>query len=226
MTRVSCVIPAYNEETRIGNVLEAVVNHPLIDEIIVVDDGSRDGTRAEAQGFPSVRLLTSEKNIGKSGSIAKGVRVSTGEYLVFLDADLVGLAPKDVTALLRPVLSGAADFSISLRHDVLVPWRMIGLDYLSGERALHRGLVVEHLDTIAQLPGFGFESYLNSLVIESGARVQVVRWPTVGHTFKVHKYGIWEGVRGEMRMLKNIAEIVSPIGTGYQVIAMWRAQVS
>src|SRR5579863_7509706 len=114
MPKVSCVIPAYNEATRIGRVLSAVVDHPLLSEIIVVDDCSQDRTREEAQEFPTARLIANQKRLGKSGSIAAGVRASTGEYLLFLDADLVGLTPGDVTALLKPVLDGATDVAISL----------------------------------------------------------------------------------------------------------------
>ena len=226
MPKVSCVIPAFNEATRIGRVLSAVVDHPLLSEIIVVDDCSQDRTREETQEFPIVRLIANDKNVGKSGSIAAGVSASTGEYLLFLDADLVGLTPGDVTALLEPILDGATDVAISLRDDALMPWRLIGVNYLSGERALRRALIIDHLDVIAQLPGFGFESYLNDLIIRSGARVRIVRWPTVEHTRKVRKYGIRKGALDEMRMLTNIAATVSPIGTGYQIIAIWRAQKS
>jgi glycosyltransferase involved in cell wall biosynthesis len=219
-SRVSCIIPAYNEATRIGKVLGAVVDHSLLSEIVVVDDCSRDGTSDEVREFPTVRLIVNDRNIGKSASIAMGVRASAGEYLLLLDADLVGLTPGDITALLEPVLGGASDVAISLRNNAHLPYRLMGVDHLSGERVLRRALIDDHLDSIARLPGFSIESYLNNLIIGSGARVRIVRWPTVGHTSKIRKYGLWTGVLREVRMLKST---FSPMGAGYQIIAIGRA---
>src|SRR5712691_8040236 len=159
MESVSCIIPAYNEGTRIANVLSAVVSHPLLEEIIVVDDGSTDETRAVAKRFSDVRVLVQSANTGKSAAICAGVLASTSPLLLFLDADLVGLTRMDVSELVSPVLWKEADATISLRSDALLPWRAIGLDYLSGERVLRRDFLAEHLDVIAHLPGFGLESY-------------------------------------------------------------------
>jgi hypothetical protein len=222
MANVSCIIPAYNEERRIGSVLACATAHPLIREVIAVDDGSTDSTAQVIARFKSVQLITHPRNMGKSRAVCAGIRVSTCEVVLLLDADLVGLTGKDLTALLSPVVSGAADASISLRNDALLPWRTIGLDYLSGERVLRRHLMVEHLDDIAQLPGFGLETYLNELLIEQKARIEVVRWEGVGHTYKTRKYGIWKGIAGETRMLMNIAATTSLVGTAHQISAMWR----
>ena len=225
MPSISCIIPAFNEGSRIASVLTAVVDHPLLDEIIVVDDGSTDETQAAAQQFKNVRLLVQATNIGKSGAICMGVRASASTFLLLLDADLVGLTKDDVTALILPVLRETADASISLRRDALLPWRVIGLDYLSGERVLRRDLLVGHLDAIGHLPGFGLESYINGVLIRQKSRVKVVWWEHVGHTYKARKYGIWKGIAGEARMLMNIVETISLSGTAHQIIAMLRQRV-
>lgn len=223
--RVSCIIPAYNEAERIAGVLSAVTGHPLLDEIIVVDDGSTDMTGATAEQFSGVRLLIQPANIGKSGAICAGIRASTGALLLLIDADLVGLRADDITALLEPVLRGAADVAFSLRRDALPPWRLIGLDYLSGERVLHRNALNDHLDAIAELPGFGLESYINDVLIGERSRIKVVRWKGVGHTYKARKHGIWKGIAGEARMLMNIVETVSLWRTAYQIHALRRQRV-
>lgn len=222
MTSVSCIIPAYNEARRIGEVLAVATAHPLVSEVVAVDDGSTDDTARAIGKFEGVRLIAQRRNTGKSGAICAGIRASTSEFLLFLDADLVGLTGRDVTALLLPVLNGTADASISLRKDALLLWRTIGLDYLSGERVLRRDLLVRHLDAIARLPGFGLESYLNELLIRRRARIEIVWWEGVGHTNKTMKYGIWKGVSGEVRMLMNIAETISLAGTAHQIAAMRR----
>lgn len=221
----SCIIPAYNEGSRIASVLSAVVGHPLLDEIIVVDDGSTDETRSAAMRFSNVRVLAQATNVGKSAAICAGVRASTGELLLFLDADLVGLTQSDVSALIFPVLRGEADASISLRSDALLPWRAIGLDYLSGERVLRRDFLADHLDIIDHLPGFGLESYINQMLIAQKSRVKIVRWTHVGHTYKTKKRGIWSGIAGEAQMLANIIETSSIANSAHQILEMRRHRV-
>jgi glycosyltransferase involved in cell wall biosynthesis len=225
MARISCIIPAYNEGSRIAGVLTAVIGHPLLDEIIVVDDGSTDETQASTMKFENVRLLVKATNVGKSGAICMGVRAATGDLLVLLDADLVGLTKEDVTKLILPVLQGDADASISLRRDALPPWRAIGLDYLSGERVLHRSVLTGDLDAVEHLPGYGLESYINEALISRKSRLKVIWWQNVGHTYKVRKYGLWKGILGEARMLMNIVETISLAGTAHQIVVMLRQRV-
>jgi len=65
------IIPAYNEEKSIGNVLDMVVNHPLIDEVIVVDDGSVDSTSLVAKNHNASRVITLKENVGKGKALAQ-----------------------------------------------------------------------------------------------------------------------------------------------------------
>lgn len=224
MASVSCIIPAYNEALRIGEVLSVATAHPLIREVIAVDDGSTDNTAQIIGSFKRVRLIAQPRNTGKSGAICAGIRASACEHLLFLDADLIGLTEQDVTALLLPVINGTADATISLRKDAFLPWRTIGLDYLSGERVLHRDVLAGHLDDIEELPGFGLESYINELLIRRRARIEVVKWQSVGHVLKTKKYGVWNGIAGETRMMMNIIETSSLTGTAQQISALWRLQ--
>lgn len=220
MKTVSCIIPAYNEADRIGDVLAVATVHPLINEVIAVDDGSTDRTMEVIAKFENAHPIVLKHNTGKSGAICAGIRRSTGTVLLFLDADLVGLAANDLTELLRPVLQERAEASISLRRDALLPWRTIGLDYLSGERVVHREVLAGHLDTIARLPGFGLETYLNDLLIQRSARIKVVRWPSVGHVYKTRKHGLKSGIHAEARMLMNIVETTSLVGSAHQISAL------
>ena len=93
--RCSIIIPAYNEAERLpatlDQILEYVKTQPWEAEIIVVDDGSRDGTAAAVERYsaqhPSVRLVRNETNRGKGYSIGRGVEVATGDLILFTDAD-------------------------------------------------------------------------------------------------------------------------------------------
>src|SRR6266404_101392 len=99
--KVSCVIPAHNEAPRIANVLRAASSDPLIDEVIVIDDGSTDGTSEVVRKFPSVRLIALKKNAGKSNAIYEGITAAQGEFICMLDADLLGLTEEIVSKLIK-----------------------------------------------------------------------------------------------------------------------------
>src|SRR3989344_705014 len=134
MSRISCIIPAYNEGPRIGKVLRVACGHPLIGEVIVVDDGSKDNTKDIVKKFDKAKLIVNKKNLGKSKSMVAGIRRSRVDLLLFLDADLVGLNQKNIYDLIRPVLDGEADVTISFRKKALWLFKLIGMDSVSGER--------------------------------------------------------------------------------------------
>lgn len=219
---LTCIIPAYNEAGRIAQVLAAVMDHPQVDQIIVVDDGSRDGTSEVVRGIAGVQLITLAQNIGKTAALARAIGQASGDHLLLVDADLIGLAPQDITALIDPVQSGRADVSISLRRNAPWVWRWIGLDYISGERVLPRALIAPHLDALAQLPKFGFEVFLNHLIIAAELRLAVVHWPRVDSPLKSRKYGLWAGIKGDLGMIRDMLRSVPILALLRQIIAMRR----
>ena len=222
---LTCVIPAYNEQARIGAVLAAVLGHPLIDEVLVVDDGSSDGTSDVVRGFAQARLITLAQNGGKTAALARGFAETQSEFILLIDADLVGLSPAHLTALITPVTQGRAAMSISLRDNAPGVWRAIGLDYISGERALKRDLLAGQEAALQRLPKFGFEVFLNALVLKARAPLAVVRLPGVKSPLKSAKYGFWAGVRGDVLMLRDLLRAVPPLGLVGQVIKMRRLRV-
>jgi glycosyltransferase involved in cell wall biosynthesis len=207
---ISCVIPAYNEAPRIGAVLSAAVGHPLLKEIIVVDDGSEDGTGAlVVRDFPSVRLITHPRNRGKSAAVASGIRESSGKFIMMLDADLVGLRAQDITDLAMPILRDQADTTFSLRKNAGFLAPLLGVSFITGERVFKTSLVSEHLRTMEELPGYGLEVFLNRLVIDGYLRLSVVPWRNVSFVRKTEKDGYFEGSMRELAMIKEMRETVS-----------------
>lgn len=200
---VTCLIPAWNEAARIPAVLASVMGHPLIDQVLVVDDGSTDGTGAVAQAAGAEVILQSP-NAGKSAAVARGLGAAQGDLVLMLDADLVGLTAEDITALLTPVLSGRADVSISLRGNAPLFWRAIGLDFISGERVMPRALLMPHLDRIASLRRFGLEVFLNARWLEKTDRLAVVRLGQVRSPAKATKQGMLRGAWADVAMMADI----------------------
>ncbi len=107
--KISCVIPAFNEESTIANVIANVKKVRTIDEIIVVDDGSKDQTYKTASE-QSVKVLKHPVNKGKGAAIKTGILAAQGEIILFLDADLYSISPKKIASMLHPLENDEADF--------------------------------------------------------------------------------------------------------------------
>jgi glycosyltransferase involved in cell wall biosynthesis len=221
--KLSCIIPAYNEAPRIGKVLDAVCGHALVDEIIVVDDRSTDNTVEVAQRS-GVKVISLERNSGKSNAVAAGILAASGSHVLLLDADLIGLTASDITALAEPICSGLADVSLSLRGNSPLPWQVIGLDYISGERIFRRDQVVKYLDEIGTLPRFGLEVWLNHLWLADHSRIKVVRWPDVMSPYKAKKMGWLQGGMADIQMLRDIFNTVPLHKASMQIVRMWLRQ--
>ena len=219
---VSCIIPVYNESKRVGDVLVALVGHPLITEIIVVDDASTDDTATVVSTYQGARLISLKQNGGKTAALDVGIQASTGSLLLLVDGDLLGLTSAHITDLILPVMEGRADISISLRGNAPRIWRWIGLDYISGERVFSRSILGRQFKT---LPRFGFEVYLNSICIKEKMRIAVVKWNGVRSPFKSKKYGLLKGAMADLRMIHDITRTVSPFGLLAQIISMLRLRL-
>lgn len=200
MNKISCIICAFNEEPRINNVLAALKEHPLVDEVIVVDDGSIDGTKKIVEQNKWVKLISHEKNLGKSSAMCTGILSSKNDFLMFLDADLTNITRDDITDLAMPVIENRSDVSISIRKNSLLIYKLIGLDFCSGERVIHKKYLVNCVKEIKQLPGYGVEIFVNRILIEHKLRISVVKWKSVIHIMKTKKIGFWHGIKGEIKM--------------------------
>lgn len=220
--RISALVCAYNEAERIGRVLETIAGHPLFGEILVVDDGSTDATAAIVRKYPSVKLISYPVNRGKTYALARGIAAARCDHLMLLDADLAGMRGADIEALARPVLTGRADVSLSLRRNSLKVYRLMKLDFVSGERVLPRALMAGLVEDMMELPRWGGEVFINQLIIEQGLRVAVVDWRNVSHTPKGQKVGAWQGVLGELGMVGDALRLLSPLGVVKQNMALLR----
>jgi glycosyltransferase involved in cell wall biosynthesis len=217
---ISCVVCAYNEEARISHILDAVVGHPALSEVIVVNDGSTDATENLLRRYPSVRTISYAQNHGKTYAMGRGVEAASGGHIMLLDADLTGVTARDIDALAAPVTSGRADVSISLRRNSLWLYRLMGLDFVSGERVLPAALLAEGARAMTSLPRWGAEAYLNDMVVQRRLRIAVVDWPGVFNIRKHQKVGLVRGALEELRMSADAMRVLSPLGVARQYLTM------
>ncbi len=181
---VAAIIPARNEEPTVGDVVAAAGHARLVDEVIVVDNDSSDRT-AEVAAARGARVV-SEPVKGKGEAMRAGIRATNADFVVFLDADLVGLQPEHVDALVDAVRQGAGmACGLFDRGRLLNPLFEHVLPALTGERALRRKL----FEALApkDLHGYRVEAALNSEARASG--VPVVRFvcPGLWHRPKEEK---------------------------------------
>jgi len=116
---LSVIVPVYNEIAHVDELLQAILASPVKKEIIIVDDGSTDGTREKLQAMPlagnsDVTVVFHEKNCGKGAAIRTALEYARGEYILIQDSDLE-YDPQDYAALLRPLEQGYANVVYGVR---------------------------------------------------------------------------------------------------------------
>jgi glycosyltransferase involved in cell wall biosynthesis len=183
--RVAAIIPAWNEAETIGPVVAAARRARTVDEVIVVDNGSTDST-ADIAASNGVRVVV-EATRGKGEAMRRGVASTDAEIIVFLDADLYGLEPRHVDALVNRILSGRADMACGLcdRGSTRNTLQLHYLPILSGQRALRRDLF-EALSP-DEASGYRVEAALNSLAAQRKLRRRLFILTGVRHRTKEEK---------------------------------------
>lgn len=206
--RVTAIIPAYNEETRLPRVLEAVRAASLVDDVVVVSDGSLDRTYEVARAFDGVYALQLPQNVGKGGAMHAGACHTQSPVLVFLDADLIGLTPEHVDRLVEPVRCGAADMTLGIfrRGRRATDLAQQLFPFVSGQRAIRRELFLQVPNV--QYARFGVETQITRWAKRQRWRVVYVPLVGVTHPMKEEKLGRWRGTVARLRMYADIARIL------------------
>ena len=164
---VSVVVPVYNEQATVAQVVEELLELPLALEVLLVDDGSTDGSPSElarlAVAHREVKVFTQPANRGKGAAVRRGIDESHGDILLIQDADLE-YSPSDIPALIDPLLSGKADavFGTRLRGGAH-PQRAHLFWHYAGNRFLTLLANVLYNTTISDME-VGYKAFRGDLV--------------------------------------------------------------
>ncbi len=203
--KASAIVPAYNEADRIISVLGALDGAELVDEIVVVNDGSTDDTRKTTEECDvDLTLLNLHKNTGKSNALARGIEIASHTTLIFVDADLIGLHAGHVDEMLSTYGKGTWDMVIGVFHKGRLNTDLSQKisPHLSGQRVLSVELWDE-LDK-SQAEEFGVEMALTKLSLKKNLETTKVKLTGVTHVMKEEKRGFKDGIKSRLKMYGNI----------------------
>ena len=226
---LTVVMPCFNEASTVADVVKQVLDSSYTQELLIVDDGSTDGTRDILLSLddPRVRVLLQPRNQGKGAALRRGFAEATAPYVIVQDADLE-YDPRDYVEVLGPLLDGRADVVFGSRflaarpHRVLYYWHSVGNRLLTTVSNMFTNLNLTDMETCYKacrrevLAGitieedrFGFEPEFTAKVARGGWRVYEVGISYSGRTYAEGKKIGWrDGVRAFFCILaySNVGE--------------------
>lgn len=213
--KLSIIIPVFNEAPTIKKIINLVQSQSLpkiTKEIIVVDDGSTDGTTKIIKSIPNIKKVFLPKNLGKGAAIRAGLKQVTGDYVLIQDADLE-YSPDDIKLLLAPVFNRQAQVVYGTRflgpHRNMLFWHLAGNKFLSLVTNILYNTTLSDMEvgyklipsslikSLALIENrFGFEPEITSKILKQGLRIYEVPISYFGREFSEGKKITWvDGLR-------------------------------
>ena len=209
MTKITLLIPFFNEGERMLKVMEEMTNIPEIDQIICVDDGSTDTTAQKIMDKYDVELIRLPQNQGKSAAVRAGIRDVKSEWVFLCDADLCRIDIDEFRTACQCIKSGRADMIILRR--IQAPW-FVKFDrgdiLFSGERILRTSDLREVMKRSVE--HYQLEIAINQWMLD---RQRKIYWlpSSVANTYKFQKLGWAKGMAKEFKMWYNLIDFIGVI---------------
>jgi len=202
--KISAIIPIFNEEKGLSSVIDFLFNCDVVDEIICVNDGSKDHSLMILQSYAEqIKLVNFEQNQGKGAALAAGIEIAQGEIVLFLDADLLNLKVTHIVDLIHPLLAQECRGTLGIMDDLTGDLLPNPFMYFTGQRSYFRQDLLPYLAEIRQAR-FGVEVFLNELFPRE--QIQMVAVPGLGQIFKSEKTGYLGAFRGYLVEGMEIAQ--------------------
>ena len=213
---VTAIVSVFNEEKTVKNVVLSLNGCKLINEIIVVNDGSSDKTDYILQDLLHnyhlhFRYMGFEENLGKSFAMAAGLEMAAGDIIVFVDSDITGLSCRHIENLLTPLFNGEADMVLGspcsakgkIKYDPLKP-----LDLLAGQRAVYKEDILPILDKM-RTSKYGVETLINLYYRSQNKKIKIEYLNGLEHLRKYQKSKLHVSIKDYsaegMQILKTVA---------------------
>lgn len=207
--KISVIVPVYNEKNNIKFVLEEVLKQDVY-EVIVVDDGSTDGTKEILQNlsYPNIKVVFHQKNSGKGAAVRTGLKYVTGDVIIIQDADLE-YDPSEYDKLLTPIRKGKADVVYGSRFKgvtrVFYFWHYVGNKFLTLIANLLYNSTLSDMETCYKVfkrdcikdlklksNGWGFDPEITAYFFKKGYRIVEVPISYYGRTYEEGKKIKWK----------------------------------
>lgn len=221
--RVSAIICAFNEEKTIKSIIRNISVIPNIYEIIVINDGSLDSTGQLIKNIKTEVALTDihiEDNKGKGFAMAKGIEMSTCEYLLFIDADITNFTITHAHQLLNPLIEGKTNMVLGQPGKTLFGYKYNPFKKLTGQRSLRK---TDILPIVAKMKNsrFGVETLINMYYKANRKKVENICLEKLVHPTKFQKTNparaitefISEGAQILRTVFLNVDILVKPTNT-------------
>lgn len=213
LMKLSVIVPCFNEVNTIEEVIQTIKKSPIQDqEIIIVDDGSTDGTRELLQntlGSQVDRVIYHPRNRGKGSALKTGFQAATGDIVIVQDADLE-YSPQDYRIMIQPILENKADVVFGSRfvgsspHRVVYYWHMVGNQFLTTLSNMLTNINLTDMETCYKAfrreiiqsieiceNRFGFEPEITAKVAKMNCRIYEVGISYYGRTYAEGKKIGW-----------------------------------
>jgi len=207
---VSAIVCAFNEEGTLPGVLHALIAAKEVEEIIVINDGSTDGTGAIMKAFidqPCIQIIEFPHNRGKGYAMAEGITKARGEILLFVDADLLNFQEHYVPLLLGPLWDGKADMVIGHPTENVIDKKVNPFKSIAGERAVFKKDVLPLVDKIRS-SGYGVETIINLSYAAQNKRVEYIWLWGLRHPIKLQKHPVNTAIRNYWKEFYQISRSI------------------
>ncbi|MCD4771837.1 MAG: glycosyltransferase [Bacteroidales bacterium] len=224
--KTSAIICVFNEEKTIRNVIESVSESFIVDEIIIVNDGSTDNTKKIIEELKNKFEITNihfKENKGKGYAMAVGVENATNEIIVFIDADQTNIISGYIDQMINPLLKKECDMVLGYSTINILSQDVNPLKILTGERAMYKKDITPILSKMKE-SRFGVETLLYFYYISIGKSIKFIRLIGLKHKDKYKKVSFkkattnyinegWEIAYTAMKnydlMLKSIKNVIN-----------------